>query len=219
MCARPSTIEVQGSFIQVYRQLSHYCHFLSRNKWDGEELAQEAICKAIAYYDDKDQWNISLLKKIAYHVWIDQKRRHQHELMEIPIDLASEEKGDKEEIEFLVERLQSKMTSKQLLIFILKDVFRYRLIEIAEYFHMSETGVKATLYRARKHLEKMDQDKLESYDHTRANKKLVSIITQSIYLDDPSRIIKLIPVLYPNNQPKCKHHIFTPPTNILSMAA
>lgn len=33
--------------IEQYGELKRYCTFLTKNKWDGEDLAQETVCKVL----------------------------------------------------------------------------------------------------------------------------------------------------------------------------
>ncbi|MYL50793.1 hypothetical protein GLV98_14960 [Halobacillus litoralis] len=56
-----------------YDKLLRYCLFLTRDEWDGKDLAQESVARAFEHYD-ADEIRPALLKKIAYHVWVDQKR-------------------------------------------------------------------------------------------------------------------------------------------------
>ncbi|EOO35352.1 hypothetical protein IIU_02297 [Bacillus cereus VD133] len=36
--------------IEQYGELKRYCTFLTKNKWDGEDLAQETVCKVLRKY-------------------------------------------------------------------------------------------------------------------------------------------------------------------------
>ncbi|MEH7649440.1 RNA polymerase subunit sigma-70, partial [Bacillus toyonensis] len=40
--------------IENYAELKRYCTFLTKNRWDGEDLAQETVCKVLQKYSNKD---------------------------------------------------------------------------------------------------------------------------------------------------------------------
>ncbi|MFS0749358.1 sigma factor-like helix-turn-helix DNA-binding protein [Oceanobacillus sp. 1P07AA] len=203
MCARPSTsyFEEEKDFLEKYSQLSHYCFFLSQNKWDGEELLQDTIYKALTNYGSSNSWTVSLLKKIAYHNWIDKKRRERY----APIQNINDtfvQKDNHEEIEALVEMLLSKMTMKQLAVFLLKDVFRYKIVEIADICGLSEVAVKALLHRSRKHLDSLEYTDEFYFNEVpqEMNSEIVKIIVSVIKADDPYLLIKLVPTLFKDNR-------------------
>ncbi|PEW50912.1 RNA polymerase subunit sigma-70, partial [Bacillus cereus] len=56
--------------IEQYGELKRYCTFLTKNKWDGEDLAQETVCKVLQKYSNKDIC-MTLVYKIARNRWID----------------------------------------------------------------------------------------------------------------------------------------------------
>ena len=52
---------------------------LTKNKWDGEDLAQETVCKVLQKYRNKDIC-MTLVYKIARNRWLDQiKSKSVHE--------------------------------------------------------------------------------------------------------------------------------------------
>ncbi|WP_066189491.1 sigma factor-like helix-turn-helix DNA-binding protein [Gracilibacillus timonensis] len=219
MCARPSTKE--DSIIKsVYQQLSRYCFFLTQNKWDGEELIQETIHKALVKYGVSHTWKPALLKKIAYHTWIDKQRKRKEETES---SMENREAPDSQyaEITALVERLLDFMTTKQLVVFLMKDVFRYQIAEIAEHCRMSETAVKAMLNRARRQARRVQQEP-ESIVDTRfyqdSVETIIPILVHVVRVNDPSWLIKRIPELFSKDSVSfCMHH--TPSSYALAMTA
>ncbi|MGP4081210.1 sigma-70 family RNA polymerase sigma factor [Pseudalkalibacillus sp. R45] len=229
MYARPG-IHVQSEDVQpeelqeLYSKLNRYCHFLSQNKWDGEDLAQETLFKALHHYGKrKIELNAALLKKIAHNLWMDQLRKRNREVIGFTPEDTDEE-NNKEETTDLIEHLMSNLTSKQAVIFALKDAFRYQITEIAEIFGMTETAVKAALSRARKRLAKLvaeeDLNTVQKFDIDGEAEMLRTILTEAIRSEDPTVLIHIIPVLFPaQTQPKSKLMNFTSPSSSLSMAA
>ncbi|MDQ7864866.1 sigma factor [Peribacillus frigoritolerans] len=60
---------------EVYPELIRFCRFLTQNNWDGDDLAQETILKAMQGYGKKTVITTALLKTIARHSWIDTIRK------------------------------------------------------------------------------------------------------------------------------------------------
>ncbi|WP_152658443.1 sigma factor-like helix-turn-helix DNA-binding protein [Oceanobacillus sp. CFH 90083] len=226
MCARPGTNrnEEDTTFHTIYRQLSHYCFFLSRNKWDGEELVQETMKKAFISYGNPNFWNVTLLKKIAYHAWIDKKRRKIAET-DYLVEVELEPESNYEEIEALVMKLLSFMTVKQCMVFLMKDVFKYQINEIAESCGMSDTAVKAMLNRARKHIQNMEEEDTAApageVPDEETVESFVPIAVQVIKANDPAQLIQLIPEIFMGDQPALRlcPQAHRPSSYALSMAA
>jgi len=94
----------------------------------------------------------ALLKKIAYHHWIDLNRKRGNEVISNEQQeesyLSSSSENRQEAITYLFDRL----TAKQTVIYLLKEVFLFQIKEIAEIMKSSETAVKASLHRSKKNL-------------------------------------------------------------------
>ncbi|GAB2563793.1 sigma factor-like helix-turn-helix DNA-binding protein [Gracilibacillus alcaliphilus] len=224
MCARPSTNRKKEDTVlmAIYHPLSYYCFFLTQDKWDGEELIQETLSKAFVNYGAPNTWNVSLLKKIAYHTWIDQKRKKREETEQL-VEQGYELNSNYEEVEALAEQLLSKMTVKQLVVFLLKDVFQYQITEIAENCGMTEMAVKAMLSRARNHLD--NREDIDSSDQLplleEPADQLISVVIQVIQANDPTQLIQLIPEWFRGDQPTLRlyHSTHRPSSYALLMTA
>lgn len=178
---------------QFYPRLQQYCQFLAQNGWDGDDLFQETIIKAIRHYESS-QINSALLKKIAYHHWVDTIRKRKHEVPGIPEDFSGQEAAFKQNSAAeTVELLMEKMTPKQSVIFILKEAFRFQSAEIAGLLGMTEMAVKGSLHRARKRLEKegtiRDVDSLQDEGE---EKLLFSLLSESLHAQDPEVLLENI---------------------------
>ncbi len=229
MYARPG-IHVQNDKVEtleiddLYLKLKRYCHFLSRNKWDGEDLAQETIFKAMERYGDRIELNGPLLKKMAHNLWIDHLRKRNREVLGL---MPEENERDMDDFDDLIEKLISALTPKQSVIYTLKEAFRYQISEIAGIFGMTETAVKAILNRARKKLSKIaleeNEDSVQVTGYAPeedVHGELTSTLIQAIRSEDPSVLITLIPTFFPvKTQPKLKLMNFSSPSSSLSIAA
>lgn len=209
---------------EVYPKLQKYCQFLSQSKWDGDDLAQEAMLRALTYYS-QDKITSALLNKIAHNHWIDTLRKRKRE--ELKNDQMWEENipfsGD---IVSSVDLLIEHFTPKQAIIFFLKEVFHYQLKEIAEIVNSTEFAIKSSLNRARKRMENQrDNQSLESVWEEEEREQLGKLFHDSLVNQDPAVLIEAIPSLQDTLEvPSAASWITTPfkasaPLSTLSMAA
>ncbi|WP_082235542.1 sigma factor-like helix-turn-helix DNA-binding protein [Halobacillus massiliensis] len=202
----------------LYFKLSRYCFFLSQNKWDGEDLAQETIAKALNHYGHNMEFTSALLKKIARNLWLDQRQKQSRE----HIGYASEEKIPENVLadSGLLEKVVASLTSKQAVILSLKDGFHFKIAEVAEIMGMSETGVKAAINRARKRLTTTEVNEEASVIQIVESSDVISdVLIQSIRSNDPSQLIKQIPALFPESQEPTLKLMASSPSSSLLMAA
>jgi RNA polymerase sigma factor (sigma-70 family) len=176
-----------------YPKLQKYCHFLSQNKWDGDDLAQEAMVKAMTYYS-KEKITTALLNKIAYNYWLDLLRKRKKE--ELKNEQISE-KGYQPIIDTIssVDLLTEKFTPQQAIIFFLKEAFQYQSKEIAKILSTSEMAVKASLHRANKRLENNSHElsSLDSFWEEEECEQLWNLFYDSLINQDPTVLIDAIP--------------------------
>lgn len=172
-----------------YKSLQQYCRFLTKSSWDGDDLVQEVTVKAIRHYEPS-QISSALLKKIAYHQWVDTIRKQSREITGIPENLASFTHGS---VRDTVEMVLSKLTPKQAVIFILKEAFRFQSREIAELLDSTEMAVKAALHRARKRLEREGSLREVDQELNEEEEKLLSdLLCESLQTEDPTVLLENI---------------------------
>lgn len=172
--------------LELYPGLKRYCRFLTKNEWDGNDVAQETMAKAFQSYRDHAVITKALLHKIAYHQWIDMTRSRQKELVCLPAEAGTHcQKSLLETAETIIERL----TPKQALIFTLKEGFQYKLTEIADLTEMTETAVKSILHRAKDRLRK-DYISAEPYWNVEDRVTFSSLLKRSLATGDPTKFIE-----------------------------
>lgn len=191
-----SKMEFEHSpILEHYGHLVKYCHYLSKNKWDGDDLAQEAILKAFNHYADQENIPKSLLTKMAYNQWVDWTRKRRFEVINCDVEEVDEQgvSPSSQTMEMLELMLQ-RLTSKQTVIFILKEVFLYQIKEIALLMATTETAVKASLHRTKKRISDMNQEELH---HEQVDEEergiLLNHLEYAIEQQDPTALIQLIP--------------------------
>jgi RNA polymerase sigma factor (sigma-70 family) len=197
----------------LYLSLQQYCQFLTQNGWDGEDLFQETIIKAIRHYE-ASIINAALLKKIAYHQWVDTIRKRKHEVPGLHEDVTGSESSLQSSAVETVELLMEKMTPKQSVIFILKEAFRFQSGEIAGLLGMTEMAVKGSLHRARKRLERETSlREVDQFLNEEEAELLSSLLSDSLQAEDPTVLIESIheiPSLFDAPQPEMAVHSRSP---------
>jgi RNA polymerase sigma factor (sigma-70 family) len=179
---------------EFYPKLQRYCHFLTQNKMDGDDIAQEVFLKATKYYH-QNQLNTALLNKIAYNHWVDTLRKRKNETLECNPQIKADNQLDI--VPETIEVLLKQFTPKQAVIFFLKEGFQYQTKEIADMLRTTEMAVKSNLLRAKKRLEK---DKLNdqllsirSFWDVEERVQLEELFYESLKQQDPSILIRSIP--------------------------
>ncbi|PLR78453.1 RNA polymerase subunit sigma [Bacillus sp. V3-13] len=187
----PRAEETENIFVKLYPGLQKYCRFLAQNKWDGDDMAQATILKAIQHYQHKPVISAALLNKMAYHLWIDTVRKRKKEMIAACPELSMSEKntGLIETIELLIQQF----TPKQAIIFTLKEAFQYQAKEIADILNVSEMAVKSSLFRAKQRLNKDQFYQVDSFWEDEEQKQISELIYESLQEQDPAVLIKAIP--------------------------
>ncbi len=113
-------------WIENYPKLQRYCHFLSSNGWDGDDIAQETFMKALKYGDSQQKLTTALLNKIAYNHWVDMLRKRKNESLEEDLNFANHAFTNQlDETRESVDILLKNFTPNQAIIFLLKEGFQY----------------------------------------------------------------------------------------------
>lgn len=214
---------------ELYSKLHRYCQFISQNKWDGEDLAQESFLKAWLHYKYQPEISAALVNKIAHNEWIDTIRKRRKESFE---DIPEAFQNEPDRIVNRLEAIQQmihQLTPKQAIMFALKEGFQFQLSEIAELLNSSETAVKAAIFRAKQRLGKRDSVKtnplIEQYWNEEERQQIEILLHESFKSQDPSILIRAIPnirSLRKNGNPTCTTKpltLFQNPSRTVYMAA
>ncbi|SFL44808.1 RNA polymerase sigma-70 factor, ECF subfamily [Gracilibacillus orientalis] len=207
---------------QLYPGLKKYSYFLTKNKWDAEDLIQDTMLKAMHYYQSSDL-SPALLNKIAYHQWIDTVKKRKHEIIKALDDESQEDNAWKaDRLIDLVKYIVNNLTPKQAVIFMLKEAFSYQAKEIADLLNTTEMAVKSTLHRAKKRVK--NESSLQSVDsfwREEEKKLLYELLYHSLQAEDPVILIDCIseiPSLAETPKLTQQKHASSP-LNMYSMAA
>lgn len=178
--------------LEHYPKLQQYCQFLTQNKHDGEDVAQDVMLKAILKYE-QEKISSALLNKMAYNHWVDLIRKRKKEsLGELPELSARDHATRLNELSEMIDHLVEKCTPKQAVLFLLKEGFQYQAKELAEMLETSETSIKSALFRAKKRLAK-DKDEADSYWDEEERELLSDLMYTSLQFQDPSPLLQALP--------------------------
>ncbi|HDR4423965.1 TPA: RNA polymerase subunit sigma-70 [Bacillus cereus] len=186
--------------IEQYGELKRYCTFLTKNKWDGEDLAQETVCKVLQKYSNKDIC-MTLVYKIARNRWIDQmKSKSVHEKIKGQI-IFEEPQENIADLHEMVGKVLASLNVQQSTILLLKDVFQYSIADIAKICSVTEGAVKASLFRSRNRLKTVSEEGIEIVEFTDD----IEVVVTSIREEKPELLTKLLPTIdftkLPSKQP------------------
>ena len=175
--------------------LHRYCRRLTRNVWDAEDLAQEALLRAfggLARLHDPLRNPRAYLLRIATHAWIDQLRKRERE------SDALAEHGEAEPtrpaaggaVRDAASTLLHRLPPQERAAVILKDVFDLSLEESAEVLDTTIGAVKAALHRGRGRLR--EPEKPEADGRPRPSRKLVDRFVDLYNAGDKAGLIALV---------------------------
>ena len=195
---RPSKEGLTQSLLNLLPQLQQYCRYLSQNKWDGEDIAQEVMVKVLDRYKHKEDITPALLKRMAYNFWIDTIRKRKNETS-LSLSELEENKNVTSNAIDVIDFLMKKLTPKQAVIVMLQEGFQFKSKEIARLLGTTEMAVKASLNRARKRMDNRGIEKTsfsnESYWIDEEHDQLYQLFYKAITLHDPTVLIEAIPAI------------------------
>lgn len=176
--------------------LRAYCNRLANSLDDGEDLFQSTLEKALRAYTDVSTWNKPLLFRIAKNTWIDSIRKKsvpEQPLIEEHMNskYTSTDLDIREVFEVMAERL----STRQAVLLLMIDVFRFTAKETAIHLGSTEGAIKEALKRTRQRLTRMAsegrprrQGRTEVLPHERMTQELMEIFIQAFRSGNVSRI-------------------------------
>ncbi|PLR99952.1 RNA polymerase subunit sigma [Bacillus sp. T33-2] len=180
--------------MEFYPGLQRYCRFIAQNKWDGDDLAQEAMLKALQHYkNDHSMVSSALLNKIAYHNWIDTLRKRKREVSGLQPEAIENEPASPDGLIDTVNLLMNQLTPKQAVVLMLKEAFHYQAREIADLLKTRETAVKSILHRAKKRLSREDAISATPFWDQTDRDTLFDLLYKTLQTEDPKELINRVP--------------------------
>jgi len=135
--------------------LKRYCLFLTRSKWDGEDLLQDTLLKSLAFFLHTEPYlDIKpFLFRVAKNLWIDacrKKKRRRLAVIDQPKIFYTD--NDYVEVRSVIEWLIERFPRRNIEMWLLFNYFGYSMQEIAEAMRCSVSAVKSILFRTREML-------------------------------------------------------------------
>ncbi|AJY73511.1 RNA polymerase sigma factor [Paenibacillus beijingensis] len=140
--------------------LRSYCYFLTKSKWDSEDLFQETLLRSMVYVVNWEPARDAkpFLFRVAKNLWIDicrsRKRRSRLSSQVFPLYYRD---NDYAEVRQLVEWLAERLPRRNIEMWLLAKYFNYTMQEIADTMDCTIPTVKAHLFRTRKYLHRLKQ--------------------------------------------------------------
>lgn len=146
---------------------------ITGNRWDAEDLTQDAMVKVIEAVRKNPDRPITraYLYRIAKNAWIDNQRAQK--LRTVPFD-GNYEAGAPDSLlssREMLEQLAERLSPRMCVILLLMDVFDFTAKETAAIIKMREAAVQVSFGRARHRLKKIAHESFEAKPNRVANTK------------------------------------------------
>lgn len=134
--------------------LHHYCRSLTGTVWDAEDLVQDTLLRAFAKLgemNDPIENPRAYLFRIASNLWIDHFRRAELTISPLSLEESPMPRTPEQQMEIrdAAKRLLHRLPPQERVAIVLKEVFDFRLEEIATMLQTTVGAVKTALHRGR----------------------------------------------------------------------
>jgi len=149
--------------VAPFRPLLHgYCHKLTRNLWDAEDLAQDTLLRGfhhLSQHHDPIQNARAYLLRIATHAWIDTLRKRETESSALAAEVREHTSSPPTPglARDAGKRLLQRLAPREQAAVILRDLFDLSLKETAVVLETTVGAVKSALHRGRERLRETDE--------------------------------------------------------------
>lgn len=178
-------------------ELHAYCHKLTRNIWDAEDLVQDTLLKGFGmtargdfHGETSPVRNIkAYLFRTATNGWLDVQRRVQHAA---PAEPAVHDDPDPVETGDAVNKALALTSPQEFAAILLKDVYDFTIDEVADFIGTTTGTVKSALSRARRKMKDQDNDQEYAGVDDVAGRALVGAFVDAINAGDVDRVVGLM---------------------------
>lgn len=132
--------------------LRNYCLYLTKSKWDGEDLYQETLLKSLIFFLHTEPYLEvkPFLLRVARNQWIDDCRKRQRRRIAFTTpQMGCYTDNDYVEVRGAIEWLAERFPRRNIEMWLLFQYFGYSMQEISEEMALSLPAVKSVLYRTR----------------------------------------------------------------------
>jgi RNA polymerase sigma-70 factor (ECF subfamily) len=132
--------------------LRKYCFYLTKSKWDGEDLFQEVLLKSLMFFMHTEPYlDVKpFLLRVARNLWIDDCRKRQRRRLAqaVPLKVFYTD-NNYVEVRSAIEWLAERLPRRSIDMWLLFRYFGYTMQEIADDTSCSIAAVKSVLFRTR----------------------------------------------------------------------
>ncbi|QJD82607.1 RNA polymerase sigma factor [Cohnella herbarum] len=168
--------------------LRKYCYYLTRSKWDAEDLFQDTLLKSLVFFLHTEPYlDVKpFLVRVARNLWIDDcRKRQRRRYMHTDISNAYYSDNDYVEVRSAVEWLAERFPRRNIDTWLLFNYFGYSMQEIAEAMNCTISAVKSVLFRTREQL----RDRNGLADHRKVIHLDVERWSRAIMQDRPQGLL------------------------------
>jgi RNA polymerase sigma-70 factor (ECF subfamily) len=177
-------------------ELFGYCHKLTHNIWDAEDLVQDTLLTGFGmtargdfHGETSPVRNIkAYLFRTATNAWLDVQRKHARQLANAEEQIDSKQDPDPTTTMDAISKAVAGTSPQEFVAILLKDVYDFTLEEVADFIGTTEGTVKSALSRARRKMrEKQDKPVIDP-----TAKELVLKFVDAINSQDIDQVIELM---------------------------
>ncbi|MDO7285871.1 MULTISPECIES: RNA polymerase sigma factor [Shouchella] len=190
------TADFQKAWDKYAQSTKNHCLALTKNRWEAEDLYHDTWLKAWSHWHKAGLTRLTnaYFTTIAKHTFIDRCRKTKRQPSQKPLVEGSAAMFNAgSDIDYLLKPLVSSLTVKQLGMFLLADVYKWPLKDIAQACQQSLGSVKATLFRARQNVSKHVRGHLEK-DWQLADEQAlhVQLLVKALTEENTALIVQLV---------------------------
>jgi RNA polymerase sigma factor (sigma-70 family) len=175
--------------------LWNYCRYLTGSPWDGEDLYQETMVKALGgLYQFWHPTNPkSYLYRVATNTWIDHCRREKKNLGVLSeSDEPIEDFSDNIDLEDALEQLYHLFNPRQTAVFLLIEVFRFKAEEVAGMVKTTPGAIYATTRRMKQKLKKSSPQLIRKNETNTEKDEVIKAYLKAFNQGDLEGVLALI---------------------------
>ncbi|BAD62579.1 DNA-directed RNA polymerase ECF-type sigma factor [Shouchella clausii KSM-K16] len=190
------TADFQKAWDKYAQSTKNHCLALTKNRWEAEDLYHDTWLKAWSHWHKASLTRLTnaYFTTIAKHTFIDHYRKTKRQPSQKHLAEGSAAMFNAgSDIDYLLKPLVSSLTVKQLGMFLLADVYKWPLKDIAQACQQSLGSVKATLFRARQNVSKHVRGHLEK-DWQLADEQAlhVQLLVKALTEENPALVVQLV---------------------------
>jgi RNA polymerase sigma factor (sigma-70 family) len=175
-------------------ELLNYCRKLTRSIWDAEDLTQDTLLKSLPLITTHQNPKAYLFR-IAKNAWIDHCRKQKEE-MELTDQLDGIFDRDLIGVTEALSVLIKKLSPLQSVVFLLREVWAFSALEVAQVLGTTEGAVKSALHRARRKLDRLKDNEsseeiMNEIEETEHQKKLLNAFLNAFLNEDMEALLVL----------------------------